>query len=192
MATFTRLSMAERPIILPLLRQYLQFLQAIDGMDCGGSELQLEIERLAQPALSSKSHVQHDQAEWFALMPHAPVHSPIGCGMMRRIQPAIADCLAEAIPQQASHAEICRIFIAPAARGQGHARQLLQQMIRYAQAQGIDYLWLDTFRNPDHAKSLYLSLGFQLCPAYYLSPAHKLYYFYAPTATICLDHQQCQ
>ena len=57
------------------------------------------------------------------------------------------------------HAEIKRLWIAPAARGQGLARRLMQAAEDQARALGIALLRLDTHRALTEAIALYRATG---------------------------------
>lgn len=63
------------------------------------------------------------------------------------------------------HAELKSMRTAPAARGRGVARALLQHILSQARAQGLTRLSLETGTTPDFAPAhaLYLSIGFENC-----------------------------
>jgi GNAT superfamily N-acetyltransferase len=66
--------------------------------------------------------------------------------------------------------EIKRLYVAPAARGRGLGRLLVEQVIAVARQIGYGSLLLDTLPFMKEAQSLYLSLGFQPTTAYRYNP----------------------
>jgi len=62
-------------------------------------------------------------------------------------------------------AEIKSMHTAPAARGHGVARRLVQHVIELATARGVGWLGLETGRQPEFepARALYRSFGFDEC-----------------------------
>jgi putative acetyltransferase len=67
--------------------------------------------------------------------------------------------------------ELKRVFVAPAARGQGLARAICQTALETARQQGYRRLVLDTMRVLTAAQVLYRGLGFADCPPYHDLPA---------------------
>ncbi|WP_299206958.1 GNAT family N-acetyltransferase [uncultured Tateyamaria sp.] len=63
--------------------------------------------------------------------------------------------------------EIKRVYVAPAARGSGAGRALIQESIARAKADGYARVVLDTMNGLTEAIALYERLGFQPCPPYY-------------------------
>lgn len=71
---------------------------------------------------------------------------PIGCGALLRVSDEVA--------------EIKRMWIAPAARGQGLARRLVEKLEGIARQQGFRKIWLDTNRSLREAQALYRRQGY--------------------------------
>lgn len=67
-------------------------------------------------------------------------------------------------------AEMKRLFVRPAARGHGLAKQLIARLLDDARGMGYDEIRLDTLPMMGDAQSLYASLGFVDIPAYYDTP----------------------
>ena len=70
-------------------------------------------------------------------------------------------------------AEMKRLFVDPAARGQGVGAALVQIIERTAAREGVTVLFLETGIKSDEALRLYRRLGFEPCPpfaAYKLDP----------------------
>lgn len=66
--------------------------------------------------------------------------------------------------------EIKRLYVAPAARGTGLGRVLVERIIAIAQEMGYHSLLLDTLPFMKEAQALYLSLGFKPTTAYRFNP----------------------
>ena len=77
----------------------------------------------------------------------------IGCGMMRRLGPGIA--------------ELQRIYVGPDGRGRGLGRALTLALIDAARATGAEIVRLDTGGPLVEAIGLYTALGFREVPAYH-------------------------
>jgi ribosomal-protein-alanine N-acetyltransferase len=74
----------------------------------------------------------------------------------------------------AGEAEILTLAVAPAARGRGLGRALLQTAIRRAQELGAQTMFLEVGTDNPHALALYAGLGFAKVgtrKAYYSSPS---------------------
>lgn len=148
-----KLSPADAPALHALLSDYAAFLTSIDAMDCGGNVLLRELDQL-------DACYQGAHEGWFAIYDDT---RPIACAALSEMEPGIG--------------EICRMYVGPAYRGKGLARQLLEHVLTQARAWGYQRLYLDTFRQPDDARHLYEKLGFTPCPPYHDGPAHKLLFF---------------
>jgi ribosomal protein S18 acetylase RimI-like enzyme len=70
----------------------------------------------------------------------------------------------------ATDAEMKRLYVRPAARNQGLARQLATALIAEAKSLGYARILLDTLPSMHHAQSLYKSLGFTPTPPYRHNP----------------------
>ena len=66
--------------------------------------------------------------------------------------------------------EIKRLYVAPAARGRGLGRVLVERIIAEARRLGYRSLLLDTLPFMKEAQSLYLSMGFKATTAYRFNP----------------------
>ena len=66
--------------------------------------------------------------------------------------------------------EIKRLYVAPAARGHGLGRILVERIVAEARQLGYRSLLLDTLPFMKEAQSLYLSMGFQPTTAYRFNP----------------------
>ena len=66
--------------------------------------------------------------------------------------------------------EIKRLYVAPAARGRGLGRILVERIVAEARQLGYRSLLLDTLPFMRQAQSLYLSMGFQPTSAYRFNP----------------------
>ena len=62
--------------------------------------------------------------------------------------------------------EIKRMYVAPEARGRGHARRLLCALEQAGRALGLDHLRLDTGPKQPFARALYESAGYRSIPSY--------------------------
>ncbi|MDX8348756.1 GNAT family N-acetyltransferase [Cognatiyoonia sp. IB215446] len=80
----------------------------------------------------------------------------VACGMTHRID--------------ATTCEIKRVFVAPAARGQGIAQQLCKAAMQDARERGYTRVVLDTMRNLPEAMALYEGMGFTEAVPYYDLP----------------------
>jgi len=66
--------------------------------------------------------------------------------------------------------EIKRLYVIPACRGRGLARELAQRILAVARQRGYSRLLLDTLPSMQAAQSLYRSLGFRPTEAYRFNP----------------------
>jgi len=76
----------------------------------------------------------------------------IGCGSMRRLD--------------ATRGEMKRLYVAPAARGLGLGRALVQLRLDTARAMGLRSLYADTMRGNSGMLTLYDSFGFRAIDRY--------------------------
>ncbi|OWU78066.1 acetyltransferase [Marinibacterium profundimaris] len=72
---------------------------------------------------------------------------PVGCGMFHTLAPGTA--------------EIKRVYVAPAARGTGAGRALMEELIATCRASGFERILMDTGRPLVAAQRLYDALGFR-------------------------------
>ena len=92
--------------------------------------------------------------------------APVGIGMMREMEPGIA--------------EIQRVFVTPAARGTGAGKALTLALMDQARDDGHKLVRLDTGRALVEAIGLYERLGFRQCPPYHAETPyldHLIVYF---------------
>jgi len=79
--------------------------------------------------------------------------SPVGCAMMRQLEPGIV--------------EVQRVFVQPHARGHGFGKKLTLRLMDQARADGQKTMRLDTGKVLVEAIGLYRALGFKQRPAYH-------------------------
>lgn len=77
----------------------------------------------------------------------------VGCGMMRLLEPGIA--------------ELQRVFVEPAGRGRGLGRRIVVDLMERARALGAEIVRLDTGAPLVEAIALYRDLGFREVPPYH-------------------------
>jgi GNAT superfamily N-acetyltransferase len=70
----------------------------------------------------------------------------------------------------AAAGEVKRLYLRVASRGSGAGRALAEAVIERARATGYRTLKLDTLASMTAARTLYTSLGFRACEAYYRNP----------------------
>ncbi len=76
--------------------------------------------------------------------------APLACGGVREID-----------PDRGRRMEVKHLFVAPAARGSGVGRRLLNLLEAHARGEGVSWLVLDTNRSLQAAAGLYRSSGFE-------------------------------
>jgi GNAT superfamily N-acetyltransferase len=94
-----------------------------------------------------------------------PLDAGSGCG---RVAPAR--------PADALTAEVKRLYVQPARRGEGWGQRLAQALLEEARAIGCRELKLDTLEWMSAARLLYSSLGFRECAPYYDNPLPGVVY----------------
>lgn len=88
--------------------------------------------------------------------------APVGCAGLRRLE--------------ARAAEIKRMYIRPAARGQGLGSRLLAAVEHAAAEAGVAVLRLDTRRDLVEARGLYTAHGYTEIPAYHHGSHAELWF----------------
>jgi putative acetyltransferase len=73
-------------------------------------------------------------------------------------------------------AEVKRLYVAPAQRGQRWGHRLCEALIAEARAVGYSELKLDTLAWMTSARALYAEMGFRECAAYYANPLPDVVY----------------
>ncbi|MDG1430494.1 MAG: GNAT family N-acetyltransferase [Paracoccaceae bacterium] len=76
----------------------------------------------------------------------------IGCGMMKKISPDVA--------------ELKRLYVRPQSRGTGLGRHLVERRIAAAREMGVKTLLVDTLKSNVEMQGLYHKLGFQEIDVY--------------------------
>ena len=87
----------------------------------------------------------------------------IGCAALRRFD------------QEAC--EMKRLYVRPAFRGQGAARELVKVLIGVARSIGYQRMLLDTLPSMQEAHKLYRTFGFQEIPSYQKNPIPEALFF---------------
>ncbi|WP_199184361.1 MULTISPECIES: GNAT family N-acetyltransferase [unclassified Cryobacterium] len=94
-----------------------------------------------------------------AQYPGDDLTAPTGLLLLARYGDTVLGCAGMRI-QQGELGEVTRVFVEPAARGQGVGRLLMQNLERESRAIGLTVLRLDTRTDLVEARSLYASLGY--------------------------------
>lgn len=111
------------------------------------------------PADIQKMLKAPDSAMWLAFL----ADEVVGCVVLRKL---------DSMP----HAAECkRLYIRPAARGNRIADELLDAMESFALAQGIEWIYLDTYDDLKTAIGLYERRGYQRCERYNDNPQATLF-----------------
>lgn len=87
----------------------------------------------------------------------------------------IAGCIAFRALGNAETAEIKRMYVRPAWRGQGIAQELLEAAERFAQKNGYRWIYLDTTDGMVAAAQLYRRNGYELCERYNDNPQATIF-----------------
>jgi len=73
--------------------------------------------------------------------------------------------------------EMKRLYVRPALRGQGAARELVEELIAEARSIGYQRMLLDTLPSMKEAHKLYRTLGFREIPSYQKNPIPGALFF---------------
>ncbi len=87
----------------------------------------------------------------------------IGCAALRKLEPDAC--------------ELKRLYVRPAFRGQGAARELVKELIAEARSIGYKRMVLDTLPSMQVAHKLYRTIGFLEIPAYQKNPIPNSIFF---------------
>lgn len=101
---------------------------------------------------------------------------PVGRLLLAEVDHQPAGCVALR-PIETSTAEMKRLYVRPAFRGQRIGRALANGIITAATEIGYERMRLDTLATMTEAIGLYESLGFQRIPAYYHNPSTLAVFF---------------
>ena len=96
-------------------------------------------------------------------------HDAFGCIALRPLAGAVV-------------AEVKRMYVQPARRGEGWANRMAEELIAQARAIGYRQLKLDTLDWMTAARALYARLGFSECAAYYDNPLTGVVYMHLELA----------
>jgi GNAT superfamily N-acetyltransferase len=100
-----------------------------------------------------------------------------GCIALRPLAgDSSSSCGAPARPTDAWVAEVKRLYVQPAHRGEGWGEQLARALIDEARAIGYRELKLDTLDWMTAARALYAGVGFRECAPYYHNPLAGVVY----------------
>ena len=128
-----------------LLRDYRDFLLSLEPPHCEIAENSVPAgEFTAFLARLEQEHSPPGRAMLLARLGGAAV----GCGMYRTLAPGTA--------------EIKRVYVRDAARGQGAGLALMQALVDRCRAAGFSRILMDSGTPLAAAKRLYLSMGFRL------------------------------
>jgi GNAT superfamily N-acetyltransferase len=94
---------------------------------------------------------------------------PAGALLIARLRGRPVGCGALKLHAEAP-AELKRMWVAPEARGLGLGRRLLVELERYARAQGVSVVRLETNRALEEAIQLYRASGYREVPAFNAEP----------------------
>lgn len=101
---------------------------------------------------------------------------PKGCIIVAPTSSELAGCIALK-PIAEGVCEMKRMYVRPAYRGLGIARQLVTELLTFAQKAGYQSMKLDTLSTMTDAIGLYRSFGFVECAPYVFNPMENALYF---------------
>jgi GNAT superfamily N-acetyltransferase len=143
---------ADVPDVREMMREYVEWI----ALDLAFQEIDEELAGLpgeyAPPG--GALFVATDGKELVAMIGLRPLHE--------RASPAEA--------RSAKAGEMKRLFVRPAARGQGLAKQLIARVLDEARRLGYAEIRLDTLPMMGDAQALYAAMGFADIEAYYDTP----------------------
>jgi ribosomal protein S18 acetylase RimI-like enzyme len=88
----------------------------------------------------------------------------------------IVGCIAlRDLPELPGSGEIKRLYVQPAHRGSGIAKQLLNALEQFALNAGYDWLYLDSAPGMDTAVHFYRRSGYERCPRYNQNPQANIH-----------------
>lgn len=102
--------------------------------------------------------------------------APSGCIILAKINDEIVGCVALK-PIADGVCEMKRLYVKPTARGQKVGKELVTELIRFAQNAQYQTMKLDTLTHLTEAISLYRSFGFKETSAYVYNPLDEVLYF---------------
>ena len=149
-------TIADVPAVRDMLREYVDWI----ALDLAFQEIDEELAGLpgeyAPP--SGALFVATDGKQLVAMIGLRPLHE-------RARRAGLS-----AVAQSAKAAEMKRLFVRPAARGQGLAKQLIARVIDEARRLGYAEIRLDTLPMMGDAQALYAAMGFADIEPYYDTP----------------------
>jgi putative acetyltransferase len=122
--------------------------------------------------------LEMDIEEWLATLP-GPYSPPRGALLVARAGDTAAGCVALR-PLDDETAEIKRLYVREAFRGEGVGRALVSGAIALARDAGYARVRLDTHTSMTPAQNLYRSFGFAQIDAYWDHPIPDVVFFELP------------
>ncbi len=101
---------------------------------------------------------------------------PLGCIILAKEDNQVMGCIALK-PIGEGICEMKRLYVRPAARGNGLGQQLVEELIIFAKNAGYKTMKLDTITSLKEAIKLYRSQGFVETEAYVYNPLPEVLYF---------------
>ena len=153
----------DMPAIREMLREYVDWI----GLDLAFQEIDAELAGLPgeyAPPVGALL-VATDGKQLVAMIGLRPLYE--------RTCPADLSAVAQAAKVEAPSAKVCemkRLFVRPAARGQGLAKLLVGRVLDEARRLGYTEIRLDTLPMMGDAQALYAAMGFADIEAYYDTP----------------------